>query len=174
MTHYSTNNRVELVQPGLTSKYSGFGRITDPKWIDANIFKYWKFNCDRFHGSKCHKTPSGLFLPPARPRWLIDTWRQCLVLAELGSSYVALSYVWGVVPFFKASKDTLAFLRTNHSLSAENQKSLGIPQTIRDAMSLGFSKSATYGLIPYALFKTTKALKTTRLTIWPQFLLMPL
>lgn len=68
-----------------------------PQWIDTNLFHRWKSECDRRHDSICH-AGSGIF-SNIRPAWLIDTWQNRLVRATRADPYVALSYVWGEIPF---------------------------------------------------------------------------
>jgi hypothetical protein len=74
-------------------------------------------------------------LAPARPAWLLDTWRLCLVSGTVETPYVALSYVWGKKLFFKTLKSNLAQLQKDNAFSDCHTK-LGVPRTIADAISV--------------------------------------
>lgn len=75
----------------------------------------------------------GVGLQAARPAWLIDTQNLCLVLGELGKSYIALSYVWGITPFFETTKATISQLQ-DHGAFQDGRSRLEIPRTILDAI----------------------------------------
>lgn len=119
------------------SKYgvNGSGNLVHPKWINSNLTRRWKESCDRLHGHRCTERGLWASLFSARPIYLIDCWRRCLVLAPKTASYVALSYVWGDAVSFKTRKSNIKSLHRVNSL-ADPKVSLQIPRTIRDAMGL--------------------------------------
>jgi len=103
-------------------------------WIDIARLRGWKTTCDTRHGSH-KKLYSPDSLSPVLPKLLVDTWNQCLAPACPSSSYIALSYLWGPIPFFTSLKHNLEHLQKPAALSEEGQFGR-IPNTIRHAMAL--------------------------------------
>lgn len=110
-------------------------KILDPQWIDSNLFRRWKRGCDSRQRRDCKMGSATGRLVPARPTWLLDTWRLCLVPGAVNAPYVALSYVWGKHRFFKTLKNNLLQLRKDHAFSECHTK-LGVTRTIADAIAL--------------------------------------
>lgn len=85
-----------------------------------------------------------------RPRWLIDVHHSCLVQAEPGQQYLALSYVWGSGKSFRTLRQNLARLQQEGSLNESSSfvadEASGdkvdsalddpLPKTIRDVIAL--------------------------------------
>jgi hypothetical protein len=94
-------------------------------------------------------------LEPARPAWLLDTRRLCLVPGTANAPYVALSYVWGQLPFFKTLKNNLTELQTDQAFSGCRTR-LGVPRTVADAISVVFWGCGISGSMPCASFKMMK------------------
>ncbi|KAL0259760.1 hypothetical protein SLS55_005500 [Diplodia seriata] len=108
-------------------KYS----IGDKDWIDPSLFSKWMRKCHQEHGDRCNFIDSKL--PYTSPTWLVDTQRRCLVEAEPGQPYVALSYVWGAAHQYKTLREDLEQLQQEGYL---DDAELAIPRTIRDAIGL--------------------------------------
>lgn len=106
-------------------------RIGDKNWIDTDSLRRWLDRCFKEHGHRCKTLESQL--PSTTPRLFVDTVRHCLVEAQPGQSYVALSYVWGAVEQYKTLREHLDQLQQDGSL---NNEDIAIPRTIRDAIGL--------------------------------------
>ena len=78
--------------------------------------RLWLDHCDKHHTDHCHFSPRSEEIFVHRPRWLIDVTRRCLVPAESGHRYVALSYVWGEGVPFKTVRKNLDHLLQEGSL----------------------------------------------------------
>jgi len=101
--------------------------------VDIDLLRAWKSRCVEFH-KVCSEISRSHQLNKVRPRWLIDTWKQCIVPSQDASHYVALSYVWGKQEYFKTQSKNLALLQEPFSFSPTNRPA--IPRTVRDAMGL--------------------------------------
>lgn len=108
------------------------GKFTDPSWVDLDQVKHWKTTCESYHTECCHN-PLQVSIPPARPHWFIDTFRMSLVPATSAHGYVALSYVWGLLPALKTTKSNLDEYRKPGSFAVPKTYKK-IPKTIRDAI----------------------------------------
>ncbi|CZR67481.1 uncharacterized protein PAC_17380 [Phialocephala subalpina] len=91
-----------LMKSLLLSPRSFLGCSTDPRWIDSDLFRQWKQACEQKCSAPCQSayqasTPS----MSHRPTLLIDTFLSCLIRVDVDLPYVALSYVWGNILFFK-------------------------------------------------------------------------
>ncbi|CAF9929904.1 hypothetical protein IMSHALPRED_008034 [Imshaugia aleurites] len=110
------------------------GVVMDQDWVDIERISEWIKSCDTTHG-KCH---CQIFNPgesfPNRDMYLISVSRNCLVKANSGNRYVALSYVWGAESRqFRTLRANVTSLRSEGSLSnTEVQDHL--PDTIKRAM----------------------------------------
>jgi hypothetical protein len=124
---------LELVKKDTFLHHVGLGRILDPCWIDHDTLRYWYRRCLQDHGRECDAPRYMQGLAPAEPSLFVDTWTNCLVPSRRGTSYIALSYVWGRVESFKTKKSMLAELKLPNSLSRKHIKK-HIPRTIRDAI----------------------------------------
>ncbi|KAE9369267.1 HET-domain-containing protein [Stipitochalara longipes BDJ] len=111
------------------------GKIVNQRWIEKNIIRRWKRDCDGRNNKDCQMCPAASRLISARPSWLIDTWRLCLTPGAVNAPYVALSYVWGKVPFFKTTRKDLPRLQLDQAFF-DSRKRLGIPRVIEDAIKL--------------------------------------
>jgi hypothetical protein len=69
------------------------------------------------------------------PTWLIDVWDKCVVQGSNAESYIALSYVWGNIPFIHTTRSNLEYMKTCNVLSGDNPEFV-VPQTIGSAMFL--------------------------------------
>ncbi|CAG7559388.1 unnamed protein product [Fusarium equiseti] len=87
--HYGNAWSLALVDKG--SEY-GTVRVLDPEWADLSVIKKWKNECLSSHGTSCSNP---LRIWRARPAWLIDVQRKCLVPGTVKGDYVALSYTYG-------------------------------------------------------------------------------
>ncbi|KAI6766008.1 hypothetical protein HG530_007078 [Fusarium avenaceum] len=83
---------VALVNDNSIPNHPGIVRVLDPDWVDLDILKQWKDTCISSHGVVCHNP---LKVWHARPAWLIDVERECLVPGSFEGNYVALSYTYG-------------------------------------------------------------------------------
>ncbi|KAL4894321.1 heterokaryon incompatibility protein-domain-containing protein [Aspergillus ambiguus] len=74
------------------------GRVV-PAQLDPALVRSWVSSCAQHHGADCCPEPNVLATPTAPGGLtflrLIDVQQQCLVEAEPGCRYLALSYVWG-------------------------------------------------------------------------------
>ena len=115
------------------------GVLMDQYWIDLQRVLLWIQSCDTTHG-ECHSqisTPSASL--SSQNMYLISVSRKCLVEADDGEKYVALSYVWGwEFPQFKTVKANLAFLQGEGSLTNTKIRD-HLPGTIQRAMYLTLS-----------------------------------
>lgn len=110
------------------------GVLMDQEWVDLERVQDWIKSCDTMH-RKCHCQifDSGE-LCPSQGMYLISVSGNCLVEANTGDKYVALSYVWGAVSQqFRALKANLTFLRIKGSLSDTTVRDR-LPNTIQRAM----------------------------------------
>ncbi|KAG4423904.1 hypothetical protein IFR04_002899 [Cadophora malorum] len=83
----------------------------------------------------CNLASTARRLPPTRPLWLIDTLDLCLVPGDIEHEYIALSYVWGIEPFFQTTKANIAELQLYQTFEKCHER-FGIPKTIEDAIML--------------------------------------
>ncbi|KAE8155184.1 heterokaryon incompatibility protein-domain-containing protein [Aspergillus avenaceus] len=97
------------------------------KW--ANVSRCLS-NCDSNHDDRCHPGPLPTQLPGFR---VIDTQRQCVIIAPMSCKYAALSYVWGQ----NSGADLQATTSNIHELERENvlMENPSLPLTIRDAVT---------------------------------------
>jgi hypothetical protein len=134
-SHFPIADNLCLLSSAYTTKQPSNGKMLDPHWIDSNLFRRWRRECDSRHKKDCQMGLASGRLAPARPAWLLDTWRLCLVPGAVNSPYIALSYVWGKQGFFKTLKNNLAQLQNDQAFSDYHNK-LGVPRTIEDAISV--------------------------------------
>ena len=111
------------------------GKIVNPHWIERGVIRQWKRDCDGRNNKDCQICPAACRLAPARPSWLIDTWRLCLIPGAINLPYVALSYVWGKNQFFKTTRKDLPQLQLDQAFF-DSRNRLGIPRVIEDAIKL--------------------------------------
>jgi hypothetical protein len=88
------NPNLVLAKRRVGKQLVGHGKILNRYRVNIREIQRWKNTCDQKHRNGCLQQPS-FRLPPGSPDWLIDTRRECLVPAQPGLSYFALSYVWG-------------------------------------------------------------------------------
>ncbi|OJD40454.1 heterokaryon incompatibility protein [Diplodia corticola] len=114
----------------------GFGIRLDPSWVNTDRLLRWYNNCIIDHEEKKCSSPDFLRqLPAPEPQLFIDTLDRCLTRAPKGSSYMALSYVWGRVKTVKVTKDNLDLLMEPGALDQLLARR-EIPKTIRHAIYL--------------------------------------
>jgi len=105
--------------------------------IETATLKAWLTSCDVSHSWKCRvseKKDDGRW-----PVWLVDVRKQCIVRAEAGMTYAALSYVWGRVECIALGAASVDKLTTERSLAG-----VRLPATIRDAITLAADLDLTY------------------------------
>ena len=112
------------------------GVVLDRNWVDLERIRKWIKSSDTTHGKcLCQFLDPGALLP-TRDMYLISVARNCLVKANGGEKYVALSYVWGAgVRQFRTSKATLNVLQSKGSISNTDIRD-HLPGTITRAMHL--------------------------------------
>ena len=110
------------------------GVLMDRCWIDSEWVLQWIKSCDTMH-AECHcniSAPSASF--SQRNMYLISVSKKCLVKANSGEKYVALSYVWGAgCSQFRTTKANLTFLQSEGSL-CERRSRDNLPGAIQRAM----------------------------------------
>lgn len=143
------------VRRRIGKRFVGHGKILKRHWINEREIQRWKNTCDQNQANSCRMRSAISSLPDGNPDWLIDTKRQCLISARLELSYSSLSYVWGRIDFFKATRSNLQQLQCDGAFS-DNGGSLKTLRQLRTRwLLLGSLASAIYGLIRFALFRTT-------------------
>src|SRR5215469_1161420 len=134
-----------------STKYPNFfiGREVDPS-ISPQMVRRWLNQCEIVHGEECvqARPPFGvarLELPTSPPPnasrfntllpflYFIDVKENRLSRLSAGGRYVALSYVWGNCPSFKAFRNTIDELQQPGSLLAAKSQ---LSAVIVDAMYL--------------------------------------
>lgn len=129
------SGQIYLLQKDTKFPKDGSARLVNPLWIDRSLLRQWKEKCLSSHGETCGSTQAqSVYNDDARPTWLIDVWRKCLVRPSQHDRYIALSYVWGGAPTLMARMNNIAELLKPLAF-AEGRTSVPIPKTIRDAMS---------------------------------------
>lgn len=108
------------------------GVLMDQHWVDMKRVSEWIKCCDTTHG-KCYCRISHSGEPfPSKHMYLIDLSQDCLIEADGGERYVALSYVWGAEQQpFRTSRANLTLLRSNGGLANIKEK---LPGTVQRAM----------------------------------------
>jgi hypothetical protein len=102
----------------------------DPSWVDCDQIIRWLHICDEQHGDHC----GGDSHQRTWPRWLVDVDQLCLVSAsDTATRYFALSYVWGRIGSFQATKANLERLQQADALRSPEPR---LPKTIQDAIFL--------------------------------------
>ena len=123
----------ELMEYSHLGNTRGFGRSIDPDWVDLEQIRSWERYCSQVHGEDCHLTTHVYEKFSIRPNLLIDTYEMCLTKSEGRENYVALSYVWGVVPTLNTTIENLSSLQQPGALApaiANSQIPLTIAHTI--------------------------------------------
>ncbi|MBE3047786.1 HET domain-containing protein [Candidatus Bathyarchaeota archaeon] len=113
------------------------GRIIASQ-ADMELLKTWLRSCEHVHGAQCAPNPDVVYTPHSSPGGLktfrvIDVENMCIVDAEPGCRYLALSYTWGQVPSPSLLKANKTELMTPHGLEPLHEK---LPKTLRDAFHL--------------------------------------
>ncbi len=124
---------LDLIIYPLTKEYSDrVGVLMDPQWVDMKRVSDWIKCCDTTHGKcYCRTFHSGEPLQ-SKHMYLIDLSQNCLVEANGGERYVALSYVWGAEQQpFRTSRANLTLLQSNGGLASIKEK---LPGTVQRAM----------------------------------------
>ncbi|KAH7083829.1 heterokaryon incompatibility protein-domain-containing protein [Paraphoma chrysanthemicola] len=112
-----------------------------PPLIDLQQIRAWRQECHSKHGEECNNRYSELLLKRLEKLTLVDVNDQSLVILPSTTPFVALSYVWGAVPIFKALKSNIKDLMTPGSLASDEIK---IADTVRDAINLVKSLGECY------------------------------
>lgn len=109
------------------------GRPVDREWIDIDLMKSWKADCEEGHGTTCSWNSHKDHRSPQLPL-LIDAEHQCLSFNKNNEvRYIALSYVWGELDVLKTTRKNLNQLSQS---GAFLQPSTRLPATLRDAISV--------------------------------------
>lgn len=111
--------------------------------VPLELLKSWVKTCEHFHGKTCDSPPwtEGISWPQSLR--LIDVKRNCIVNVHEKTNYIALSYVWGIMPDgltnTTASRSNIQLLQVVGYLLETH-----LPRTIRDAMGLARDLGETY------------------------------
>ncbi|KAK4461296.1 heterokaryon incompatibility protein-domain-containing protein [Cladorrhinum samala] len=104
-------------------------------FFDPRMLRYWLRSCDKEHFDDCNGRSKDDVSPGnASVTFLIDVERRCVVPAEIGSRYAALSYRWFPSPqrrYLQLETGTLASLQVEGALDRDD-----FPKSILDAISL--------------------------------------
>jgi hypothetical protein len=106
-----------------------------PALVNLNQIKRWRSLCQKTHGDHCNTRYSNLLSRQLDTINLVDVRSAALVTLPSSTHFVALSYVWGDGPVFKALESNIQVLRRPGSLSSSNTE-ITLPDTIRDAIYL--------------------------------------
>lgn len=105
--------------------------------IDFSLVKKWLQYCESSH-DRCRPQEWHTNLKPLPGLRLIDVHTQCLVEADVNPRYVALSYVWGVVPMFQTKKASVQALYAPGGLGEVwNEISTTVKDAIQAVKELG-------------------------------------
>ncbi|XWW98126.1 hypothetical protein V2A60_006123 [Cordyceps javanica] len=85
-------------------------------WIKFAGVRQWLDHCDKQHAAHCQLSARSRAIFAHHPKWLVDVERRCLVEAEPGHRYVALSYVWGPQASFQTLKSNVGALQRDGAL----------------------------------------------------------
>ena len=99
----------------------------------CELLKQWLYKCetDKNHAGTCNESQASASILPKL--LVIDVQEQCLVEVPSDCRYVALSYVWGLAPFFCLREENIKSLRKRGGFAAYSNN---IPRTIQDAIHL--------------------------------------
>jgi hypothetical protein len=106
-----------------------------PALIDLDQIKRWRSHCTNTHGDHCNNRYSNLLSRQLDTINLVDVCTAALVTLPSSTPFVALSYVWGNTPVFRALTSNIQLLRQPGYLSSSNTE-ITLPDTIRDAIHL--------------------------------------
>ena len=99
--------------------------------IDLELAQKWLSICNGCHGVSCK--PAEWTAPPGLHFRLVDVKRKCIVPAPAGSTYIALSYVWGSVKPILLDNDNYFRLTHDDGLAPFQDD---VPQVFLDAMKV--------------------------------------
>jgi hypothetical protein len=120
----------------MTSRQGDFARFSGrlvKEQVDFERCRDWLKRCEEHHSRTCLEE---MMVPTGFGMRLINVKTRCIVAAQEGDKYVALSYVWGpkeVAKQLRLLRDTCERLTTPGELSDSHSD---IPKTIRDAMAI--------------------------------------
>lgn len=102
-----------------------------PLVADLRLFRKWKRLCEATHDDRCRPGRISFGPLPLRAIRLVDVEKLCIVETNdvESVSWVALSYVWGAIPFRTLTRDTLEELKMDGALEAP-----WVPATVADAI----------------------------------------
>jgi hypothetical protein len=116
--------------------HPGTMRLVDTRWIDDTLVRGWIKSCETTHPQSCKRLPFFRNEDVILPRYLIDTYRACLIRGEESKAgYAALSYQWGQVSTLQNVTKICQQLLEPGSLSLPEFASK-IPQTVSDAITV--------------------------------------
>lgn len=114
------------------------GQPRNEEYISIDLMRKWITSCEMDHKTCCSRPP----LPSITLSWVIDTTNLCLVPAERGTRYIALSYVWGQTEMLNTTQETVHSLQVAGALSVTSN--LKVPRVIRHAISLASQLGQRY------------------------------
>ncbi|PVH95825.1 HET-domain-containing protein [Periconia macrospinosa] len=95
----------------------------------------WCAMCAKDHGACCNDRHSTALSEQLHDLLLVDVIAGCIIKLPSTTRFIALSYVWGMVPTLKCTSDTISTLSTPNALYDPHIEKI-LPETIRNAMSL--------------------------------------
>lgn len=111
-----------------------FGKRLDPQWTHTTNLVDGYNSCLSQHDT-CHQPQYLSQIPSLKPLYFIDTAEMCLIPAQSGTSYIALSYVWGSIEILKTTKTNMKQLQQPGSLKDPKVRP-SLPRTVRQAIRL--------------------------------------
>ena len=125
---------LSTIRPLARGTSRSVGVLMDQCWIDFGRILQWIKSCNTLH-AECRWDISALGASFSNQNiYLISVSRKCLVKANGGEKYVALSYVWGAsFSQFQATKANLTLLQSEGSLR-DTRTQNRLPGTIQRAM----------------------------------------
>ena len=126
---------IELYLKPLDERFAdSAGVIMDPYWLDLERVSQWIKVCDTTHTQCQCSATMPLAMGSSQNMFFISVSRKCIVQAQLGERYIALSYVWGPQSSqYGATRAEFPFMRSEGSLSCPRIWEC-LPGTIRRAM----------------------------------------
>ncbi|KAF5718556.1 hypothetical protein FMUND_5137 [Fusarium mundagurra] len=112
--------------------------------VDTSRILRWISSCEQLHGSKCAmpaNLPFAEAYPGLRVLRLLDIEDHCIVERTCLEKYIALSYVWGGVSYFRLTKANRTALLMPDSLRKVFEM---LPNTVKDAINLASRLDCRY------------------------------
>ncbi|KAF2814857.1 HET-domain-containing protein [Mytilinidion resinicola] len=112
--------------------------------IDMSLVRTWVQQCDQSREHRCSRTSLTSRWPTDFKVTLIDVHRHCITQVDPTRHrfrYLALSYVWGKISQLELTKNNIATLADDESLT---RLSDSLPQVIKDAMTVVYKLGERY------------------------------